>query len=70
MASRIVSMVRKVGFQNDVVVIGGMARNVGFVDSLQRSLETDVTVPESPDLVGALGAALIAADRAAVGAGR
>jgi predicted CoA-substrate-specific enzyme activase len=70
MASRIVSMVRKVGFQNDVVVIGGMARNVGFVDSLQRNLETEVVVPESPDLVGALGAALIAAERAGATARR
>jgi benzoyl-CoA reductase subunit D len=68
MASRIVSMVRKVGFQNDVVVIGGMARNVGFVDSLERNLETEVVVPESPELVGALGAALIAAERVRAGA--
>ena len=67
MASRITSMVRKVGFQKDVVLIGGLAKNVGFVDSLQRGLETEILVPETPEFVGALGAALIAAERAAEG---
>jgi benzoyl-CoA reductase subunit D len=63
MASRITSMVRKVGFHKDVVVIGGLAKNVGFIDALKRGLETDVLVPKDPEYTGALGAALIAADR-------
>jgi benzoyl-CoA reductase subunit D len=67
MASRITSMVRKVGFVKDVVLIGGMARNVGFVNSIQRGLETDCLIPDEPEYVGALGAALIAADRVAEG---
>lgn len=62
-ASRITSMVRKVGFAKDVVVVGGMARNPGFIDSMKRSLESEVLVPEDPEYAGALGAALIAADR-------
>jgi predicted CoA-substrate-specific enzyme activase len=62
-ASRITSMVRKVGFAKDVVIIGGMAKNPGFVASMRRSLETDVVVPEEPEFVGALGAALIGAER-------
>ena len=60
-ASRIVSMVRKVGFEKDVALIGGMALNPGFVDAMKRSLEMDVHVPEEPEYVGALGAALAAA---------
>ena len=67
MASRITSMVRKVGFVKDVVLIGGLARNVGFVDSIQRGLEIDCLIPDEPEYVGALGAALIAADRVAEG---
>lgn len=63
-ASRIVSMVRKVGFAKDVALIGGMALNPGFVEALKRSLEMDVHVPEDPECVGALGAALAAADQA------
>ncbi len=39
---------------------GGVARNAGMVRALSRSLKTEITVPPEPDLVGALGAALIA----------
>lgn len=61
-ASRIISMLRKIGFEKDVAVIGGVARNPGFVAALQRGLEMDVFVPEHPEYVGALGAALAAQD--------
>ena len=59
-ASRIISLVRKVGFEPDVVLIGGVAYNVGFVDSLKRGLECDVIVPDDPQYFGAYGAALAA----------
>jgi len=59
-ASRIVSLARKVGFEPDVVLIGGLARNVGFVDSLQRALGCDVLIPSDPEYIGAYGAALAA----------
>jgi benzoyl-CoA reductase subunit D len=61
MASRITSMIRKIGFDKDVVLIGGVANNVGFVDSLNNDLGLKVVVPEDPEYVGALGAALAAA---------
>jgi benzoyl-CoA reductase subunit D len=61
-ANRIVSMARKVGINEDVVVIGGVARNVGFIDSVERELELKVKVPEDPEYVSALGAALHAAN--------
>jgi benzoyl-CoA reductase subunit D len=62
-ASRIVSMVRKVGYDPPLALVGGLARNVGFVDSLQRALEIEtVSIPEEPEYCGALGAALAAAD--------
>jgi predicted CoA-substrate-specific enzyme activase len=59
-ASRISSLARTVGLENDVVLIGGLARNIGFVDSLKRELEVDLLIPEEPEFVGAIGAALIA----------
>jgi benzoyl-CoA reductase subunit D len=62
-ASRIVSMVRKIGFENDVVVIGGVALNPGFIEAVKRGLEVDVHVPDEPEYVGALGAALMAAEQ-------
>lgn len=59
-ASRITSMARRVGVEKDIVLIGGVAYNVGFIDALKRGLEADVLVPADPEFVGALGAALIA----------
>ncbi len=63
-ASRIVSMARRVGINPEVALIGGMARNVGFVDSLNRALLTEVKIPNAPEFITAYGAALIAAERA------
>jgi len=57
-ANRIASLARRLGIQRDVVLVGGVAKNVGFVSSLQRTLGVDLLVPEEPDFVGALGAAL------------
>ena len=63
-ADRIISMVRKVGFQEEVALVGGVARNVGFVDSMKRELKTEIHIPEDPEFVSALGAALEAAEKA------
>lgn len=61
MASRIISMVRRVGIEKDVALIGGVAYNVGFVDSMKRGLGMELLIPGEPEFVAALGAALIAA---------
>jgi benzoyl-CoA reductase subunit D len=61
-ASRIVSLARKIGFEPEVVLIGGVAHNIGFVDSLQRALECDVVIPDDPEYIGAYGPALAAAE--------
>jgi len=66
-AERIASMVRKIGIEKDVVLVGGMSRNVGFVDSLRRDLETELLIPNDPEYSCALGAALIAAENAGGG---
>lgn len=62
-ADRIMSMVRRVGIEKEVMLIGGMAYNVGFISALNRGLNLEVLVPEYPEYVGALGAALTAAGK-------
>lgn len=47
-----------------VAMSGGVARNRGVVAALEAALGCPITVPEEPDTIGALGAALIARDRA------
>lgn len=59
-AGRVGSLTRIVGLEKDVVVVGGMAKNAGFVDSLKKNIEMPVTVPEDPDYMAALGAAEVA----------
>jgi len=59
-AERTSSMTRRVGIEETVTVIGGVALNKGFIDSLDRFLEIKVTVPEDPIFTNAVGAALIA----------
>ena len=62
-ASRVCAMVRRVGIEGEVVLIGGMAHNAGFVQSLKGALGVDkVHLPDMPEYISALGAALIAAD--------
>ena len=60
-AGRIGSVARIVGLEKDVVMVGGVAKNAGFVESLKRAIGMDVKVPDAPDFVGALGAATAAA---------
>ena len=63
MADRISSMVHRLGVNPEVVLIGGVAKDVGFVASLKRKLGTDISIPEYPEFAGALGAALTAAGK-------
>ena len=62
-ASRIISMVRRVGINKDIALAGGVSYNPGFVDSLNRGLEMEVIVPDNPEYVGVLGAAILAGER-------
>jgi benzoyl-CoA reductase subunit D len=63
MADRVSSMLFRLGVIPDVVLVGGVAKDLGFVASLNRKLGLDVLIPEYPEFAGALGAAIIAASR-------
>ncbi|MDE3077520.1 MAG: CoA activase [Chloroflexota bacterium] len=64
-ANRIASMALRVGVQEEVGLIGGIALNAGFVEALQRCLDVkSVWVPTEPEYVGAIGAAAAAAEAA------
>jgi benzoyl-CoA reductase subunit D len=63
MADRVSSMVHRLGVNPDVVLVGGVAKDVGFIASLKRKLCVDVLIPEYPEYAGALGAALVAVNR-------
>ena len=62
-AERISSLTRRVGLEEKIVLIGGVALNAGFVNSLKSFLKTEVVVPDDPISVNSLGAALIGQER-------
>lgn len=60
-AGRIGSVARIVGLEDDIVLVGGMARSRAFVEALKQDLRKDVKVPNNPEFIGAIGAAIAAA---------
>jgi benzoyl-CoA reductase subunit D len=65
MSSRIVSMIRRVGVNQDVAMIGGVAYNPGFVESMRCELKLDkIYIPDDPEYGAAVGAAVVAAEEA------
>ncbi len=60
-ASRTLSLIRRVRPEPPYAMSGGVARNPAVVRALEELLREPIALPEEPQLVGALGAALTAA---------
>ena len=69
-AARTISLVRRVGIEEEVTFTGGVSRNPGMVKALEEKLGTKLNVSPDSHFVGALGASLFALERASKGAGR
>jgi len=59
-SNRVVSMAKHVGFKDLVVFTGGVAKNQAVLRALEEELGQKIHVPEEPQIIGALGAAVIA----------
>jgi (R)-2-hydroxyacyl-CoA dehydratese activating ATPase len=57
---RVVAMVHSVGFEGPLMLSGGVVQNPLIVAMFAEELKTEVVLPKHPQLMGALGAALIA----------
>lgn len=63
LAARIVSMIKRVGTDPDVVIAGGVAHNVAFIEAIRREIGLDkIYIPKGPEYIAAIGAAIIAAE--------
>jgi predicted CoA-substrate-specific enzyme activase len=62
-AKRIVGLCSRVGLQPKVVMTGGVALNASMVKALEEEIYQSITIPRSPQTMGALGAAVFAHDR-------
>lgn len=64
-ANRLYSMVRRVGLTKELALTGGCSKNDGLAKALERKLGVMVTMlPQDPQIAGAVGAALIASEKA------
>jgi predicted CoA-substrate-specific enzyme activase len=63
LASRALALLKRAGMEDEVTFVGGVARQKGMVKALEETLKRKVNVSEEPELVGALGAALLALRR-------
>jgi predicted CoA-substrate-specific enzyme activase len=63
-ATRTMSLVRRVGVEEEITFTGGVSRNTGMVRALGDVLGRPINVSDDGHYMGALGAALFALERA------
>ena len=61
-AARSIGLLRRVGIEEQVTFTGGVARNIGMIEALNRGLGLKMNVSDDSHFIGALGAALFALD--------
>ncbi len=59
LATRALALLKRVGIEPEVTFVGGVARQQGMVVALEETLGMKVNVPGEPELVNALGAAVL-----------
>jgi len=64
LAAKVQNLVERIGLEPDCALIGGGAKDIGLVRSIEEGLGLSLLVPEEPQIVAALGAALIAEEKA------
>lgn len=57
---RIMALCKRIGIEREVAISGGVALNSGVVNTLEKEIGFGVLVPDAPQLVAALGAAILA----------
>jgi len=63
-AHRVFGLIKKVGIEQDFVITGGIANNIGIVRRVEKLVGLDALIAETPQLTGALGAAILARESA------
>src|SRR3989304_2074463 len=63
LASRAMTLLARLGIEGELTFVGGVAHQAGMGKALEAAAKRPVNVPEEPEMVGALGAALLALQR-------
>jgi len=59
LAAKILAMAERAGIEQDFVIAGGGAKDVGLVKSIEEEIGMTILVPPEPQIVAALGACLM-----------
>lgn len=59
-AERTFGLLRRVGIEEDFVISGGIAKNIGVVKRLEEKIGFPAFISEEPQIIGAIGAAIFA----------
>ena len=63
-ADRVIELISTAGVKPEIVLTGGIARDIAIVIALERKLGVNLLIPEEPQITGAFGAALLALEGA------
>ncbi len=59
-ARRAVTLLKRVNYEEEITMTGGVAKNSGVVSALEDLLKLKINIPENPQIIGAIGAAIFA----------
>lgn len=59
---RVIGLVRRVGLKEDFVITGGITKNNGVIERIEKKLDINAFTSSEPQIVGALGAAIFAGE--------
>lgn len=62
LTSRILTLLSRAKIEEDLVISGGIAKNVGVTRRVEQRLGLKALISEEPQIIGALGAAIFAKD--------
>lgn len=65
--SRLMTMCKRVGIKKDVAITGGVALNRGLVHIFEKEISFTILIPDTPQMVAALGAAILSKEMIAKG---
>lgn len=63
LADKVSALVSRIGFEERCALIGGGGLDVGLIKSIEEKLQIHLLVPAQPQIIVALGAALLAQER-------
>jgi len=58
--NRVLILLNRIGIKEDFIITGGIAKNAGIARRLEKRVGLPVRLPDEPQIVGALGAAILA----------